>query len=96
LGYFLRPSFIEIRKGIDDHVQLSNRISEPNRSRSDATQARNREIHKHGFVHTLLTESGPTAEELIKKRWAVIVTDKPAFATSDNPVMVLHDEFLRW
>ncbi len=53
-----------------------------------------RETHKDGFVYTLLSESGPTAEELIKKRWAVIVSDAPVFATSDNPVMVLHEDLL--
>lgn len=56
----------------------------------------NREELKQAFVEHLLSVSRPTAERLIAKRWAVIVSEEPLFATSDQPFMVLHEDiFLR-
>jgi hypothetical protein len=96
IGLFIATLFHRNPQRIDDHVELTNQLTEPGRSESVAQPETTRGTHKDGFVHTLLTESGPTAEELIKKRWAVIVSDAPVFATSDNPVMVLHEDlFLR-
>jgi hypothetical protein len=94
IGLFVATLFHRNPQRINDHVELSDQISDRRHSRSGIKEYKNRETHKKGFVHTLFQESGPTAEELIKKRWAVIVSDTPVFATSDNPVMVLHDDLL--
>jgi hypothetical protein len=56
----------------------------------------NREELKDSFVAHLLNVSRPMAEQLISKRWAVLVAEEPLFATSDQPFIVLHEDiFLR-
>lgn len=94
IGLFVATLFHRNPQRINDHVELSNQISERRHSGSEINEDTDRETHKDAFVHSLFKESGPTAEGLIKNRWAVIVSDTPVFATSDNPVMVLHDDLL--
>lgn len=97
VGLFVATLFHRNPQRIDDHVALTEAKTHVKKERIDKTDSdmpKPREALKDQFVHTLLKESRPTAEELISKRWAVIVADQPVFATSDNPVMVLHDDRL--
>jgi len=102
ISLFISTLFHRNPQRIDDHLTFLDKLkpqtgvtearasrvtNEPNKTRRKV-----REGLTDGFVHTLLSESGPTAEQLIKKRWAVMVAKKPLFATCDNPVMVLHDD----
>src|SRR5260221_12342043 len=88
IGLFISTLFHRNPQRIDDHLTFldkfrpqtglaeggsNSKTNEPNKTRRKV-----REGLTDGFVHTLLSESGPTAEQLIKKRWAVMVARNPS------------------
>lgn len=105
IGLFLATLFHRNPLRMDDQLILQDKIaprlaSHPNTikdklSKEDRQALRgfgNREELKEGFVQHLSYASRPTAEQLIAKRWAIVESDNQAFATSDNPIMVLHED----
>ncbi|HKO61190.1 MAG TPA: DUF4238 domain-containing protein [Pyrinomonadaceae bacterium] len=102
IGLFISTLFHRNPQRIDDHLTFLDKLkpqtgtteaqANPETTELNTTRRKVRKGLTDGFVHTLLSESGPTAEQLIKKRWAVVVAKEPVFATCDNPVMVLHDD----
>jgi Protein of unknown function (DUF4238) len=49
-------------------------------------------VLRHGFVDHIRASGRRLAEQLMAKRWAVIYSEEPSFATSDNPLMVTHED----
>jgi hypothetical protein len=99
LGLFLSTLFHRNPQRIDDHAKILSEIKSGSKQdfrtvAKDNLHKSIREKFKSEFVQTLLTESIPTAEQIMKKRWAVVVSNEPVFATSDHPFMVMHEDLL--
>ncbi|MBM9500276.1 DUF4238 domain-containing protein [Leptospira sp. 201903071] len=47
---------------------------------------------KNSFLDNIKGNSMHLVEQLLKKRWSILHCDKPAFVTSDNPVLILNDK----
>ncbi len=57
--------------------------------------AGNLHFHK-SFTGNIITNSGGIAELLLLKRWAIIVSDEPVFATCDCPIVLTNSKKARF
>jgi hypothetical protein len=97
LSLFLSTMYLRNPQRLSDHRYIHRAVSDilggrslspesVNRSKQPSRQEAGR--FEQAFVSALVEDGRKLAELLLPKRWAVVVSDSPAFATCDAPVVV--------
>lgn len=73
-----------------DVIEINGKIYETDTSGWDEYKNWNKNDHHRCFANMVHSQAMFLTELLLKKRWSVIVSDEPAFVTSDKPVVKQH------
>ena len=96
LALFISTMYLRNPQRLSDHRNIHQAVADllgksllheaADQSRPPTRQETKR--FEHVFVSTIVDDSRQLAELLLQKRWAVVTSDSPVFATCDAPVVV--------
>lgn len=70
------------------HVELKGKQVEFDASGWQDYKCADKLYFQKSFAGNILANSGGIAELLLQKRWTIVVSDEPVFATCDNPLVL--------
>lgn len=78
------------------HVELKGKRIEFDASNWDSYKCESKLYFHKSFTNNIIANSGGIAELLLLKRWAIVVSDEPVFATCDNPLVLANSKKTRF
>lgn len=72
------------------HIEVNGRTHEIDTRGWEAYKHRSSESLHKDFVVSVVPTAGEIARILLRRRWAIVATNVPAFATCDSPLLLAH------